>query len=194
MHPFLFFLLYAGLVFGWPSFLVYRRTGMNPLVFPARDDAFGYVGRALKLVFAGLMLFLLAQLAGPASLRNATAIPLPAAEGMALAGWILLWISLVWLLIAQWQMGNAWRIGIDEVHPAGLVSGGLFSVSRNPVFLGMRVTMLGLFLVIPDAISLCAGIAAEILMQIQVRLEEAHLSAFHSEEYRSYQSRVRRWL
>jgi protein-S-isoprenylcysteine O-methyltransferase Ste14 len=37
-------------------------------------------------------------------------------------------------------------------------------------------------------------VAGELLMQIQVRLEEAHLAALHGDDYSAYYSRVRRWL
>lgn len=58
----------------------------------------------------------------------------------------------------------------------------------------MRVNLLGLFLVFPAAGTLALLVAGEILMQVQVRLEEQHLSALHGEAYRVYRSRVRRWL
>ena len=58
----------------------------------------------------------------------------------------------------------------------------------------MRLSLLGLFLVFPAAATLVLLVAGEILMQVQVRLEEQHLTALHGEVYRVYRSRVRRWL
>jgi protein-S-isoprenylcysteine O-methyltransferase Ste14 len=74
------------------------------------------------------------------------------------------------------------------------VQGGLFAISRNPIFLAMRVTLLGLFLVLPSAATLSLLVAGEILMQVQVRLEEEHLASLHGAEYAAYCHRVRRWL
>jgi protein-S-isoprenylcysteine O-methyltransferase Ste14 len=74
------------------------------------------------------------------------------------------------------------------------VQGGLFAISRNPIFLAMRVTLLGLFLVLPSAATLSLLVAGEILMQVQVRLEEKHLASLHGAEYAAYCQRVRRWL
>jgi protein-S-isoprenylcysteine O-methyltransferase Ste14 len=31
-------------------------------------------------------------------------------------------------------MDNSWRIGIDEENKTGLVTKGIFSISRNPIF------------------------------------------------------------
>ena len=40
--------------FAGRSLLVYRRTGVNPLVLPSSDDAYGYVARSFKVVIAGI--------------------------------------------------------------------------------------------------------------------------------------------
>lgn len=42
------------------------------------------------------------------------------------AGWILLGLSLGWIMLAQAQMGGAWRIGVDEAARTALIAGGLF--------------------------------------------------------------------
>jgi protein-S-isoprenylcysteine O-methyltransferase Ste14 len=73
-------------------------------------------------------------------------------------------------------MGKSWRIGIDEERPATLVRQGVFGLSRNPIFLGMMVTLLGLFLSIPNAVTLLVLALGVVLIQIQVRLEEEFLS------------------
>ena len=98
------------------------------------------------------------------------------------------------MLIAQNHMKKSWRIGIDEDVKTELVQNGLFKISRNPIFLGMRTMLLGLFLIIPNAVTLVVLIAGELLAQIQVRLEEEFLTRTHGESYRAYQKQVRRWL
>jgi protein-S-isoprenylcysteine O-methyltransferase Ste14 len=91
-------------------------------------------------------------------------------------------------------MGYSWRIGIDEEHRTALVAKGVFSVSRNPIFLGMIVTLVGLFLAIPNAATLLTLVIGFLLIQIQARLEEAFLARVHGTEYEEYRRRVRRWL
>ena len=106
----------------------------------------------------------------------------------------LLLASLALILSAQIHMGNSWRIGIDREVKTQLVSEGIFGWSRNPIFLGMRLSLLGFFLVLPNAATLAILVLGDALMQIQVRLEEEYLFGLHNEDYRSYQKRVRRWL
>jgi protein-S-isoprenylcysteine O-methyltransferase Ste14 len=72
------------------------------------------------------------------------------------SGVALLLLSLIWTVIAQAQMGESWRIGIDEEHRTPLVTSGIFGWSRNPIFVGMKITLLGLFLIIPNALTLLA--------------------------------------
>lgn len=103
-------------------------------------------------------------------------------------------MPLAWMVVAQAQMGESWRIGIDEEHRTPLVRKGVFDLSRNPIFLGMMLTLAGLFLVIPNAVTLLALVLGAVLIQIQVRLEEEFLSRTHGEEYAEYRREVSRWL
>jgi protein-S-isoprenylcysteine O-methyltransferase Ste14 len=76
-----------------------------------------------------------------------------------------------------------------------LLTGGPYSLSRNPLYLGGNVFIfLGavLFLGSPSGIVLtAAAIAATDLM---IRREEKQLAQKFGQEWTSYKSRVRRWL
>lgn len=96
--------------------------------------------------------------------------------------------------MAQAEMGESWRIGLDQEHRTPLVRAGVFRLSRNPIFLGMMLTLLGLFLVIPNALTLLAFVMGVVLIQIQVRLEEEFLTKTHGVEYEQYKRQVRRWI
>jgi protein-S-isoprenylcysteine O-methyltransferase Ste14 len=100
----------------------------------------------------------------------------------------------MWTILAQAQMRESWRIGIDTEHPTELVQSGVFKFSRNPIFVGMTVTLLGLFLVIPNVGTLVTLLVGSILIGIQVRLEEEYLTRVHGEKYLEYRRGVRRWI
>jgi protein-S-isoprenylcysteine O-methyltransferase Ste14 len=57
----------------------------------------------------------------------------------------------------------------------------------------MMLTLLGLFLVMPNAVTLLVLCLGVMLIQIQVRLEEDFLSRAHGDDYADYRD-VRRWL
>lgn len=191
---FLFFVAFFIAAFVWRSWRVWHQTGINPYVLPSGDDAQGYIARAFRLVLLGVAGYAIAQAVWPdfdVHIANLAWLAHPTIHA---AGWTILLLSLLWIGIAQFHMGTAWRIGLDEKNPTTLVSSGLFTLSRNPIFLGMRAGLLGLLLVRPNGLTLALGIAGELLMQLQVRHEEAFLLRQHGSAYREYCMRTRRWL
>jgi len=176
------------------SLLVYRRSGVNPLVLPSSADAYGYVARAFKAVIGAIGAVVIALAIWPESQMYFGRWTALSTRALAFVGWALLITSLIWLLIAQAHMGASWRIGIDDKRRTELVQHGLFTWSRNPIFLAMRINLAGLFLVFPSAITSTLLVAGEILIQVQVRLEEKHLTNLHGHVYDTYRAKVRRWL
>ena len=113
---------------------------------------------------------------------------------MTKVGWAFLVISIVVVWIAQSHMANSWRIGIDKEKKSELVTNGMFSISRNPIFLGIMIANIGLFLALPNAFTLLIVSLSSISINTQIRLEEAFLKEEFGEDYTAYQSKVRRWI
>ncbi len=186
--------LFYGVVFFWRSYQTWRRTGVNPYRLRRQGGVRGLAGRVYSLL--SLASALVVGLYAFADSLYAYLPPIPwlAAPWISSLGLMLLFAALAWILTAQAQMGEAWRIGIDEDTPAGLVTRGVFRFSRNPIFLGTRLNLLGLFLALPNAVTLVIWLLGDVMLQVQVLLEEAHLQETYGEEYREYARRVRRWL
>ncbi|MCX8524842.1 isoprenylcysteine carboxylmethyltransferase family protein [Chryseobacterium formosus] len=91
-------------------------------------------------------------------------------------------------------MKNSWRIGIDEDLKTELITIGLFNYSRNPIFFGMLLSLIGLFFTLPTLTSLIFFIISTILIQTQIRLEEEFLLNQHGNDYLQYKAKVRRFL
>lgn len=164
------------------------------MVFKGSDDAHDFIGRVFKLLFAVVVAVVLAYALLPSAYQYLMPIPWLQRSWIRSTGVILLSASLVWTVLAQAQMGESWRIGIDSVHKTKLIQAGVFNISRNPIFFGMIGTQLGLFLVIPNAVTLLVFVLGLVLIHIQVRLEEEHLKTTHESEYLNYCRRVRRWI
>ena len=78
---------------------------------------------------------------------------------------------------------------------SAIVSDGIYRVSRNPMYVGMALVMLGLALIIGSPMSLAmVGAALLILDQFVIPREEAYLEAKFGADYRDYRARVRRWF
>ncbi len=82
-----------------------------------------------------------------------------------------------------------------EHEATPLVSAGLFSVVRNPIFTGMLLLTAGLFCMAPNVLSMAAVGISLLGVEIQVRrVEEPHLIRIHGEPYLSYARAVGRFL
>ncbi len=189
-----FLFLYLLIAFVLPSWRVYRKTGINPVTFGKTDNAHDFIGRWMKwvtgLMVAAVLLFSLF----PQMYSYLLPFWYLERTGVQAAGLIWMHIALIWIMLAQYQMSHSWRIGIDEKHSTALVTSGLFRFSRNPIFLGMLASVWGLFAVLPNAITLLAGVTCYILIQIQIRLEEDHLHRQHGLIYEQYRKKVRRLI
>ena len=190
----LFFTGYLMAAFVWPSIRTYKQTGINPITFGRSDNAHDFIGKWFKVLLALIPLSIAVFCIS--SRLYAYLLPAEFLSGPVLqwSGIVLCLLSLAWTITAQWQMGKSWRIGIDEKHQTELVQSGLFSVSRNPIFLGMQVTLLGFFFILPNAVTLLVLVAGYLLIQIQVRLEEDYLSGQHGESYYQYQKSVAQFI
>ena len=106
---------------------------------------------------------------------------------LCLAGWVFL----LWSLIS---FGRSFRVGIDTETPDKLITTGIFSLSRNPIYVGFAFFLLGQFLVFPNWILLLVIAAGFWLFNRQVLREEDYLKQHYGQEYADYCARVRRYL
>ena len=194
MLLFIFFIIYFLFVFVIRAILLKNKTGINPLTFNKTDDAHGFNGKIfalitfMELVVVGIYAFKIEwykYLLPFWYIEN---------EILSIIGWGFLIISLIIVWIAQSHMANSWRIGIDEKNKTKLVTKGLFSFSRNPIFLGIMIANMGLFLVIPNAFTLLIISLSTISINTQIRLEEEFLKREFGKDYFEYAKKVRRWI
>jgi protein-S-isoprenylcysteine O-methyltransferase Ste14 len=96
---------------------------------------------------------------------------------------------------AQLGMGASWRIGVSEDQGTDLITGGWFSVIRNPIYTAMIVGWTGFALMVPTGLAFAAVVVIMLGLELQVRVvEEPYLIRTHGETYRSYASRVGRFV
>lgn len=194
------FFLPAYLLVAMLALVAYRtlrvrsEIGSNPLAFNRSDPLDAYIARVLVLTELAVFGSIAAYAIGGAVYGVLTPVAwLESPWVQWTAGGVLV-AALVWSIVAQAQMGASWRIGIDREHRTELVTHGVFRLSRNPIFLAMRVSLFALFFCAPNALSLATALVGNVLIQVQVRLEERHLAALHGDAYGDYRNNVRRWL
>ncbi len=104
----------------------------------------------------------------------------------------LLASGLLLMMLAQRQMGASWRIGIESERTS-LVTWGLYSRVRNPIYAALLLAAAGFAALTPSAWTLLALAQAVLAIGLQARLEEEHLLRVHGEEYCAYAERVGRF-
>ena len=176
------------------TLLVARQIGKSPLIFPRTDTVYGLTGFYFKAALA--VLFALMIGLGIVPQWYDFMFPLHQLEhsSMQQVGIGIMLLAFVLVSVAQAQMRDSWRIGIDTRTKTNLVTRGLFQYSRNPIYLGILLCLLGLIFVLPCAFTLFLFILVYVLLQIQIRLEEEHMYNLHNETFRAYQKQVRRWI
>ena len=164
------------------------------MTFNKSDDAHGYNGKVFT--FISLLEFMLVFIYAFKNEWYQYLLPFWYLEYGYLKyfGWGLMMLSLILVWVAQSQMANSWRIGIDENNKTELITNGLFSISRNPIFLGIMIANIGLFFIIPNAFTLLIVSISTVSINTQIRLEEEFLKKSHGENYQAYLKHVRRWI
>src|SRR5262245_1119872 len=180
---------------GWRPWLQHRRTGSSGLLL------FRSGGRMQTLRDAGavvLFTLLLAQaiVAAAAPARLAVLVARDSVAGLLLcgAGVVLMAAGIVVLVIGQLHLGASWRIGIEAGAAPGLVTRGIYRVSRNPIFLGLILFVAGSALALPTILSFVLLVALYLGLRQQIAAEESYLVATYGEPYRAYAARVGRFV
>lgn len=190
----IFTIVYLLQVFVIQSWIQWKKTGIKPYVFGNTDSPHDYCGKMYRLMVVGTWVSIAFYSFFPDQYNYLLPFWYLEFEWLQHLGAGLAIVSLVWIIIAQNQMAKSWRIGIDYSETTALKTNGLFNVSRNPIFLGVLISYLGTFLVIPNALSFTILLVTYVVIQIQVRLEEEYLKSSHGKVYSDYMDKVRRWL
>jgi protein-S-isoprenylcysteine O-methyltransferase Ste14 len=183
--------LYGLLAFGVRMIVQVRRTGSTG--FKGLRGASGSE-RMGGLLFASAVVLCIA---GPVlQLADAlSSIEALEGEGASVLGVMLASMGIAITLIAQFAMGDAWRIGVDPSERTELVTHGPFSLVRNPIFVAMIPAFMGVALLAPNAVTIVGAILLMVALELQTRLiEEPYLFKVHGEPYAVYAARVGRFL
>jgi len=150
-----------------------------------------------------------------------TRIPPPVIDGLALLAVFLLWkfapqlqLDVPWriavtigsaLIMAGLFMGvisaglfkkkKTTVLPFKPQRTSTLVTDGFYKITRNPMYLGMALVVLGAIFITRQPVGLIALLAAcAFLTKFQIKPEEKALEQIFGQEYLDYKTRVRRWI
>lgn len=112
-----------------------------------------------------------------------------------IAGGVLIVAGMLLLVSAN---GLFVRAGTDVIpfkDVSSLVTSGVYRFSRNPMYLGMVLVLLGCAVTVGAASALPIPLLFAIIVELRfIRPEERMLQGLFPAEYPAYCARVRRWL
>ncbi len=157
-----------------------RKTGDRPWAFASAKGVQRIAGSSFAFSVAALI--------------AAAALALASDTGWTITAAIIATVGAAIVVVAQVQMGRAWRVGVREGDAPLFISHGLFRYSRNPIFVGMMLVGLSAAMVSGTWWSWSALAVFIASCAVQVRIEEAHLEASFGQSYREFRSSVPRWV
>ena len=142
---------------------------------------------AVALLF-GLVMWLASKVFAPVG------IPFGARVGVAV---VVASLGLTFGCAAMMSFIRA-RTTMNPTKPSttsSLVTGGVFRLTRNPMYLSLLLYLLGWAAYLSNWLTLLlVPLFVLYINELQIKPEERALSALFGAEYASYKARVRRWL
>lgn len=115
--------------------------------------------------------------------------------GVRLIGAAVLLVGGILLLGALKRFQEAGTPPEPWAAATALATGGVYRFTRNPMYLGMALSLLGLALLAASPAALALTPVAVILCdRLQIVREERYMAGRFGQAYRDYCARVRRWI
>jgi protein-S-isoprenylcysteine O-methyltransferase Ste14 len=185
--------LWAGAVFAWPAIRGLRAAGDTGFRRASGSRAGQW---AMPLMVGGLTLVGLGCLVTALGYGlTPGAMTSPVRWVVAALGAVFALTGMVLAMVAQRQMRDSWRMGVDPAEQTTLVQHGLFKLTRNPFFSATMLVAWSFTAITWSPICAVGATAYTVGVNLQVRLlEEPALAVWHGQEHADYVARINRFL
>jgi protein-S-isoprenylcysteine O-methyltransferase Ste14 len=130
------------------------------------------------------------QLAVPLSLPGGLLTP-----GLILGGAVLIILGVALIVLARREFAQRGQPTDPGLPTSKVVTTGVFSLSRNPIYLGAVCFLIGIALAVNLPWALVFLLPALVACHyVLIAPEERYLAAKFGEEYRTYAASVHRWI
>lgn len=114
---------------------------------------------------------------------------------LGITGMIVTATGVIFFILSVLQMKDNWRAGVQREEKTNLVTNGIYSISRNPAFVGFEFMYIGILCTFFNVYLCVVTGLALVLFHLQiVKVEEAFLEEAFTEEYFQYKKKVFRYL
>lgn len=102
-------------------------------------------------------------------------------------------IAVVFFALATITMKTSWRVGIPK-EKTTLITQGIYSLSRNPAFVGFDLLYLSVCLMFFNIPLVLVSVWAGVMLHLQILQEEEHMQNMFGEEYEIYKMHTSRYF
>ena len=176
-----FYAVYLG------KLLMQRRQGI-------RTDQIGRGDKPKRVLRVERIMKLATCLIIPAELFCILRPGAPLPEPLRMLGLALGAVGDAVFALSVFTMRDSWRAGISPDEHTELVTSGIYSISRNPAFLGFDLVYVGILLMNFRWVLLAFTLWAMVMLHLQILQEEAFCATAFGQPYRQYRAHVRRYL
>ncbi|HUP64916.1 MAG TPA: isoprenylcysteine carboxylmethyltransferase family protein [Thermoanaerobaculia bacterium] len=110
-----------------------------------------------------------------------------------IAGAVLLAAGIALVLVATVDLGAALRMGLPA-EKTELETGGLYRFSRNPIYVGVDLSVIGSAIIAPSVWNLIAAVTAIVIHHFIILSEERFLGTRFGAAWEHYRTAVPRYL
>ena len=170
---------------------VWKRIGRCPI--PALTEG----GAANTLHAAAAWLWpvpVLSWASCPSCLRGLPRIPPLENWPVRLLGLLALCLSAAMLVTAGAELGDSWRMGVEQDAPVRLSRTGIYGSIRHPMYGGGWLALFGMFLLAPNLLFAMLWCAGSSLVIVLAEREDRELEERLGDEFRDYASRTGRFF
>ena len=107
---------------------------------------------------------------------------------------LLAWGYLQYKLVGRYRLSLGGGGPGMKTMPDSLVTGGPYAWTRNPMYLGHLIFLLGLALTLRSELAAAILVASVVYFHVRVKKDEKRLRESFGEVYAEYCRRVRRWI
>lgn len=107
--------------------------------------------------------------------------------------YILLFFGLIFSFASLFNLGRSTRFGIPTVKTK-LITGGLYRISRNPIYFGFNLITISAIIYLLNPIVLALGIYSMAIYHLIILGEERFLTGAFGDDYLNYKRKVRRYI
>jgi len=194
IYMLIFILSYFGITLGLRSIILYRKTKIDARKVFYKETATKRSGKIIQIALFLMIVIAINFIWISSNYKYFLPIDFLEQGVLQTVGFILSMLGLIMGFVSQLQMKNSWRLGIDRDESTELVIDGLFSISRNPIYLSLVLSLIGFFLIAPNIGSIIFFFLMTYGINEKINDEEEFLMEQFGSDFIKYKTKVRRWI